>query len=159
MVRLRGLELWNPRAGADTRIVSPKEARVRGWKFKDWGDELLVVVRLDQARPEDFGALHLPGGVINPDSLRMQLFQFLSQKELIMSVLRWALIMFLVSSGGALWLYGCGGGKCPCCTRLIPCLSSHLSGSACDRSNRLVCTIRLFKRLKLGMELSELPYR
>ena len=71
------VELTEPRkaldqVGADTRVVSPKAARVRGWKFTDWGDELPVDVRLDQARPEDFDALHLPGGVINPDSLRMQ---------------------------------------------------------------------------------------
>jgi protease I len=71
------VELTEPRealdqAGADTRVVSPKEKRVRGWKFKDWGDELPVDIRLDQASPDEFDALHLPGGVINPDSLRMQ---------------------------------------------------------------------------------------
>jgi protease I len=35
------------------------------------GDELLVDVKLGQAKPDDFDALHLPGGVINPDSLRI----------------------------------------------------------------------------------------
>src|SRR3954471_1879124 len=45
------VELTEPRkaldqAGADTRIVSPKETRVRGWKFKDWGDELPVDFKL-----------------------------------------------------------------------------------------------------------------
>jgi protease I len=71
------VELTEPRkaldeAGADTRVVSPREMRVRGWKFTDWGDELPVDVKLSQAKPEDFDALHLPGGVINPDSLRIQ---------------------------------------------------------------------------------------
>src|ERR1700737_2703800 len=71
------VELTEPRkaldkAGADTKVVSPREMRVRGWKFTDWGDELPVDVRLNQARPEDFDALHLPGGAINPDSLRIQ---------------------------------------------------------------------------------------
>ena len=71
------VELTEPRkaldqAGADTRIVSPKETRVRGWKFKDWGDDLPVDFKLNQTKPEDFDALHLPGGVINPDSLRIQ---------------------------------------------------------------------------------------
>jgi protease I len=70
------VELTEPRkaldqAGADTGVVSPKDARVRGWNFTDWGEELPVDIRLDQARPEDFDALHLPGA-INPDSLRMQ---------------------------------------------------------------------------------------
>jgi protease I len=71
------VELVEPRkaldqAGAEIRIVSPKGDRVRGWNFTDWGDELSVDVALDRARPDDFDALLLPGGVINPDALRMQ---------------------------------------------------------------------------------------
>jgi protease I len=71
------VELIEPRkaldqAGAETRIVSPKGERVRGWNFTDWGDELPVDVLLDGASPEDFDALLLPGGVFNPDALRMQ---------------------------------------------------------------------------------------
>jgi protease I len=70
------VELIEPRkaldqAGAETRVVSPKAGRVRGWKFTDWGDEVHVDAPLDQAKPEDFDALLLPGGVMNPDSLRM----------------------------------------------------------------------------------------
>jgi protease I len=70
------VELLEPRraldqAGAETRVVSPKRDRVRGWKFTDWGDELPVDVPLDRARPDDFDALLLPGGVINPDTLRI----------------------------------------------------------------------------------------
>jgi protease I len=70
------VELIEPRkaldqAGAETRVVSPKAGRVRGWKFTDWGDEVRVDAPLDQAKPEDFDALLLPGGVMNPDSLRM----------------------------------------------------------------------------------------
>ena len=57
-------------AVAHTRIVSPKEGKVRAWKFTDWGEELPVDVKLDQARPQDFDALLLPGGVMNPDYLR-----------------------------------------------------------------------------------------
>jgi protease I len=45
---------------------------VRGRKFKEWGDELPVDVPLAQARPDDFDALLLPGGVMNPDRLRKQ---------------------------------------------------------------------------------------
>jgi protease I len=71
------VELAEPRkaldeAGAETRVVSPKADRVRGWKFTDWGDQVRVDAPLDQAKPEDFDALLLPGGVMNPDSLRMQ---------------------------------------------------------------------------------------
>ena len=71
------VELVEPRkaldaAGAKTQIVSPKNDRVRGWKFTEWGDELPVDVSLDKTRPENFDALLLPGGVINPDKLRIE---------------------------------------------------------------------------------------
>jgi protease I len=70
------VELTEPRkaldqAGADTRVVSPKGDGVRGWNFTDWGQTLPVDLRLDEARPQDFDALLLPGGVINPDKLRI----------------------------------------------------------------------------------------
>ena len=58
--------------GARTSIVSPQRERVRGWKFTEWGDELPVDTPLAQARPEQYDALLLPGGVMNPDRLRMQ---------------------------------------------------------------------------------------
>jgi protease I len=58
------------RAGADTRVVSPKNEEVRSWNFIDWGQKLPVDLKLDQARPQDFDALLLPGGVIK-DKLRM----------------------------------------------------------------------------------------
>ena len=71
------VELVEPRkalnaAGAETAIVSPKQGEVRGWNFTDWGDEQPVDMTLADARPEEFDALLLPGGVINPDTLRMQ---------------------------------------------------------------------------------------
>ena len=71
------VEMVQPRealdnAGASTSIVSPKKNQVRGWNFKDWGEEFPVDVQLDEARESDFDALLLPGGVINPDTLRMQ---------------------------------------------------------------------------------------
>jgi protease I len=69
------VELADPKkalekAGATTRIVSPAEGKVKGWNFKDWGQELKVDVPLRQAKADDFDALLLPGGVMNPDKLR-----------------------------------------------------------------------------------------
>ena len=58
-------------AGAETLIVSPKDEQVRGWNFTDWGVKLPVDSKLVEAKPEDFDALLLPGGVINPDALRI----------------------------------------------------------------------------------------
>jgi PfpI family intracellular protease len=71
------VELTRPRdalneAGATTLIVSPKRGAVRSWNFTDWDQEMAVDVSLDEANAQDFDALHLPGGVINPDALRMQ---------------------------------------------------------------------------------------
>jgi protease I len=71
------VEMIEPRkaleqAGAFTAVVSPRSQRVRGWNFSDWGEEFAVDVPLDQADPQEFDALLLPGGVMNPDTLRMQ---------------------------------------------------------------------------------------
>jgi protease I len=57
-------------AGATALIVSPEKGEVRGWQHTDWGDPFLVDVPLESARAEDYDALVLPGGVMNPDHLR-----------------------------------------------------------------------------------------
>lgn len=71
------VELTEPKkaldaAGAQTRIVSPKNDRVRSWRFTEWGEHFSVDASLEQAQAQDFDALLLPGGVMNPDFLRMQ---------------------------------------------------------------------------------------
>lgn len=58
-------------AGAQTQIVSLTTGKVKGWKGKNWGDEFQVDKDLNQAKEEEFDALLLPGGVLNPDKLRM----------------------------------------------------------------------------------------
>lgn len=58
-------------AGGEAVVVSPKEGRVKSWKSGNWGEEFEVDLSLSEARAEDFDALVLPGGVINPDQLRM----------------------------------------------------------------------------------------
>lgn len=70
------VELTQPRealdhAGATTEVIAPKSGEIKGWKTKEWGDTVEVDKTLDQARPQDYDALLLPGGVINPDHLRM----------------------------------------------------------------------------------------
>jgi protease I len=57
-------------AGAKPMIVSPVQGEVQGWKHFDKADKFKVDVPLDQAKPDDFDALLLPGGVANPDQLR-----------------------------------------------------------------------------------------
>jgi len=57
-------------AGATTVIVSPAQGRVKGWKHTDWGQKFDVDVPLSEARADDYDALMLPGGLMNPDQLR-----------------------------------------------------------------------------------------
>lgn len=69
-------ELQEPRsaldnAGAITSIVSPERNEAQGWHHQEPGDAFAVDVRLDDANAEEYDALLLPGGVMNPDTLRM----------------------------------------------------------------------------------------
>lgn len=57
-------------AGAEVDIVSPREGNVRGWNDGNWSIEVPVDVKITDADPEEYDALVLPGGVINPDLLR-----------------------------------------------------------------------------------------
>jgi protease I len=52
-------------------IVSPVKGKVKGWNHDKWGDEIAVDVPLSDADAGDFDGLLLPGGVMNPDKLRM----------------------------------------------------------------------------------------
>ncbi|WP_107667743.1 type 1 glutamine amidotransferase domain-containing protein [Cyanothece sp. BG0011] len=69
------VEMTQPRqafddAGATTHLISPKDQTVRGWNHYDKADEFNVDIGLNQANPNDYDALLLPGGVANPDQLR-----------------------------------------------------------------------------------------
>src|SRR6266446_3441735 len=72
------VELVKPRkaldkAGAETQVVSPQteQGQVRGWNMKRWGKFVAIDVPLESADPSTFDALLLPGGVMNPDKLRI----------------------------------------------------------------------------------------
>ncbi len=69
-------ELTDPRkaleqAGATTVVIAPKNGEIKGWNKKDWGQSIKVDKNLADANPHDYDALMLPGGVMNPDHLRM----------------------------------------------------------------------------------------
>lgn len=70
------VELTSPKkaleeAGALVHIVSPQPEKVKAWDGDHWSIELPVDVPLAEADPEDYDMLLLPGGVINPDQMRM----------------------------------------------------------------------------------------
>lgn len=70
------VELTSPKkaleeAGATTHIVSPQKNKVKGWDQDHWSIELQVDVELGNANSDDYDALLIPGGVLNPDTMRM----------------------------------------------------------------------------------------
>jgi protease I len=56
--------------GADVKIASIKAGEIKSWDKKDWGDSVPVDLEARNVKAEDFDALVLPGGQINPDILR-----------------------------------------------------------------------------------------
>jgi protease I len=58
-------------AGAEVSLVSLKAGEIKGWNEDNWGDKIAVDLIIEQAKAEDFDALLLPGGVMNPDKLRV----------------------------------------------------------------------------------------
>ena len=70
------IELLSPKqtleeAGAQVHIVSPQKKEVRAWDETDWGITISVDKTIEEANPADYDALMLPGGVMNPDKLRV----------------------------------------------------------------------------------------
>jgi protease I len=70
------IELTSPKqaleqAGATTHIISPKRDKVKGWDETKWGQEFPVDAPVEQANANNYDALLLPGGVMNPDKLRI----------------------------------------------------------------------------------------
>lgn len=69
-------ELTEPRkafenAGAKTELISTHEGKIRAWNKGKWGNSYTVDVPLDRADMRDYCGLVLPGGVMSPDTLRM----------------------------------------------------------------------------------------
>ncbi|MFN7141570.1 MAG: type 1 glutamine amidotransferase domain-containing protein, partial [Limisphaerales bacterium] len=111
-------ELVEPRnalknAGADTMIISPAKGKVMGWKDKDWGDTFAVDTTLEKANADDYDALLLPGGVMNPDKLRANeqavhfVRRFFEQKKPVAAICHgpWTLIDAGVVKGRELTSY------------------------------------------------------
>lgn len=74
------VELTSPKKalikeGAIVHVISPHKGitggKIKAWNLVKWGDSIKVDVSLSNADVDDYDGLHLPGGVINPDILRM----------------------------------------------------------------------------------------
>ncbi|HZP05184.1 MAG TPA: type 1 glutamine amidotransferase domain-containing protein [Terracidiphilus sp.] len=105
-------ELTEPRkaldeAGAETVVIAPKSGEIKGWNIKEWGDSVKVDKALNDANPNEYDALVLPGGVMNPDHLRMDpaavnfVRQFVSSGKTVAAICHgpWTLIEAGVVSG------------------------------------------------------------
>jgi protease I len=87
-------------AGAQIHIVAPEAGTIRGWNDKDWGTEVKVDVSLETAKASDYDAIVLPGGQMNPDTLRVNqaaltfIRDFYDQKKVVAAICHapWLLI-------------------------------------------------------------------
>jgi len=69
------IELDSPKkafedAGATVHIISPEKGEIKAWKDGNWSDSYKVDKHVSEVKADDYNALMLPGGVINPDKLR-----------------------------------------------------------------------------------------
>lgn len=87
-------------AGATVDVVSPEQGQIKGWQKKDWGRPVKVDRSLDDVSVDDYDAIVLPGGQINPDLLRVNekalefIRAFFDQKKIVAAVCHapWLLI-------------------------------------------------------------------
>ncbi len=87
-------------AGASVEVVSPKAGQIKGWKNHDWGPAVTVDRDLATTDAAAYDALVLPGGVMNPDALRLEpkaiafIRHFVTQKKPIAAICHgpWTLI-------------------------------------------------------------------
>jgi protease I len=87
-------------AGATVHVVSPEKGEIKGWDMKDWGRPVAVDRQLDDVSADDYDAIVLPGGQINPDLLRVNpkalklIRAFFDQKKVVAAVCHapWLLI-------------------------------------------------------------------
>ncbi len=87
-------------SGASIDVISLKKGKIKSWKGKDWGEEFEVNLSIEEAKSENYDALVLPGGVMNPDALRTNPYvvafvkDFLERKKPVASICHgpWTLI-------------------------------------------------------------------
>ena len=94
-------------AGATVHVVSPEKGEIKGWDMKDWGLPVKVDRLLDDVKADDYDAIVLPGGQINPDLLRINdkalkfIRAFYDQKKIVAAVCHapWLLIETGIAKG------------------------------------------------------------
>jgi protease I len=100
-------------AGATVVIASPEKGEIKGWDKKDWGRPVKVDKALDEVKADDFDAIVLPGGQINPDLLRVNakalslIKDFYNQKKVVAAVCHapWLLVETGIAKGKKMTSY------------------------------------------------------
>lgn len=100
-------------AGAEVTIASPEAGEIKGWDKKDWGRAVKVDTRLDDVKADDYDAIVLPGGQINPDLLRVNekalklIKDFYNQKKVVAAVCHapWLLVETGIAKGRKMTSY------------------------------------------------------
>lgn len=99
--------------GAEVTIASPERGEIKGWDKKDWGRPVEVDKALDEVKAEDFDAIVLPGGQINPDLLRVDakalklIKDFYNQQKVVAAVCHapWLLVETGIARGRKMTSY------------------------------------------------------
>jgi protease I len=100
-------------AGATVDVVSPESGEIKGWEMKDWGHPVKVDRKLADVSADNYDAIVLPGGQINPDLLRINsnalrfIRAFFDQKKVVAAVCHapWLLIETGIINGRAATSY------------------------------------------------------
>lgn len=100
-------------AGATVHVVAPEGNEITGWQGKDWGNPVTVDRQLSDISADDYDALVLPGGQINPDLLRVEpaaiqlIKDFNAQKKVIGAICHapWLLIEAGIAAGREMTSY------------------------------------------------------
>ncbi|HZD92106.1 MAG TPA: type 1 glutamine amidotransferase domain-containing protein [Pseudolabrys sp.] len=100
-------------AGATVEVASPEKGEIKGWDKTDWGRPVKVDRTLDEVKADDYDAIVIPGGQINPDLLRvnakaLQLIKdFYNQKKVVAAVCHapWLLVETGIAKGKRMTSY------------------------------------------------------
>lgn len=100
-------------AGATVHVVSLQAGEIKGWDMKDWGRPVKVDKTIDQVSPDDYDAVVLPGGQINPDLLRVEpraldfIKKIFDQKKIVAAVCHapWLLVETGIARGRKMTSY------------------------------------------------------
>ncbi|GGD07716.1 type 1 glutamine amidotransferase domain-containing protein [Aquisalinus flavus] len=93
--------------GAEVIIAAPKEGSIKGWDKTDWGKSIKVDMTLETVNADQFDALVLPGGVMNPDNLRAnktaiaKIYDFVAADKIVAAICHapWLLVEAGVARG------------------------------------------------------------